>query len=75
MDTPRRLQRRASSRRFALLIGDAAYTPVQYAEPGRDDLPAGQASDVEAWRESVRRIHALRPGQVHFCHHTEVVHS
>ena len=58
-----------------LLIGDAAYTPRQYAEPGRDDLPPGQASDVAVWRESVRRIRALRPGQVHFCHHTEIVHS
>jgi len=25
-------------------------------------------------RDSVRRIHALRPGRVHFCHHTDVVH-
>ena len=58
-----------------LLIGDAAYTPRQYAEPGRDDLPPGQASDVAVWRESVRRIRALRPGRVHFCHHTEIVHS
>ena len=58
-----------------LLIGDAAYTPRQYAEPGRDDLPAGQASDVPAWRDSVRRIHSLRPERVHFCHHTDIVHT
>ena len=57
-----------------LLIGDAAYTPRQYAEPASDNLPAGQASDVEAWRESVRRIRSLAPNQVHFCHHTEIVH-
>jgi N-acyl homoserine lactone hydrolase len=60
---------------FDLLIGDAAYTPRQYAEPASDRLPPGQASDVEAWRESVRRIQALRPGTVHFCHHTDLVHS
>ena len=60
---------------FDLLIGDAAYTPRQYAEPGSDRLPPGQASDVEAWRESARRIHSLRPGTVHFCHHTDLVHS
>ena len=60
---------------FDLLIGDAAYTPRQYADPASDDLPAGQASDVEAWRESVRRIRSLRPGTVHFCHHTDTVHS
>jgi N-acyl homoserine lactone hydrolase len=60
---------------FDLLIGDAAYTPRQYAAPASDDLPVGQASDVEAWRESVRRIRSLRPGTVHFCHHTDLVHS
>jgi len=38
-------------------------------------LPPGQASDVAAWRESVRRIRSLQAGQVHFCHHTEIVHG
>ena len=60
---------------FDLLIGDAAYTPRQYAEPGRDHLPPGQASDVETWRESIRKIRSLRPEHVHFCHHTAIVHS
>jgi hypothetical protein len=60
---------------FDLLIGDAAYTPRQYAQPGSGKLPAGQASDLEAWRDSVRRIHSLRPDRVHFCHHAEIVHS
>ena len=60
---------------FGLLIGDAAYTPRQYADPASDSLPPGQASDVGAWRESVRRIRSLDPGQVHFCHHTDIVHS
>ena len=60
---------------FDLLIGDAAYTPRQYAEPGRDNLPPGQASDVETWRESIRKIRSLRPEHVHFCHHTAIVHS
>jgi len=65
---------RAGGEAFDLLIGDAAYTPRQYAEPASDKLPAGQASDVPAWRDSVRRIHSLRPERVHFCHHTDVVH-
>ena len=60
---------------FDLLIGDAAYTPRQYAEPASDNLPPGQASDVGAWRESVRKIRSLRPEHVHFCHHTAIVHS
>ena len=59
---------------FDLLIGDAAYTPRQYADP-MGKLPPGQASDVAAWRESVRRIRSLQAGQVHFCHHTEIVHG
>ena len=54
-----------------LLIGDAAYTPRQYADPS-GPLPAGQASDVPAWRDSVQRIHALAPERVHFCHHTVI---
>ena len=56
-----------------LLIGDAAYTPRQYADPS-GPLPAGQASDVDAWRDSVHRIRALAPERVHFCHHTDIVH-
>ena len=60
---------------FDLLIGDAAYTPRQYAEPDRDQLPAGQASDIPVWRDSVRRIRSLSPERVHFCHHTDIIHS
>src|SRR5436305_10956384 len=55
-----------------LLIGDAAYTPRQYADPS-GPLPEGQAADVNSWRDSVQRIHALAPERVHFCHHTDIV--
>src|SRR6516225_2585633 len=58
-----------------VLIGDAAYKRRQYLEPDVGDLPPGQASDPAAWRESVGRVHALRPDRVHFCHDTEVIHS
>jgi len=58
-----------------VLIGDAAYTPRQYLGPATDDLPSGQASDPAAWRESLQRIRSMSPGQVHFCHHTDVIHS
>ncbi len=57
-----------------LLIGDAAYTPRQYADPS-GPLPVGQASDEGAWRDSVQRIRTLAPERVHFCHHTDVVHG
>jgi glyoxylase-like metal-dependent hydrolase (beta-lactamase superfamily II) len=60
---------------FDLLIGDAAYTPRQYADPAAENLPPGQASDVPAWRGSLRRIRSLSPEQVHFCHHTDIIHS
>jgi N-acyl homoserine lactone hydrolase len=65
---------RADGAAFDLLIGDAAYTPRIYADPGSDKLVPGQASDVPAWRDSLRRIQALEPDRVHFCHHTDVIH-
>ena len=60
---------------FDLLIGDAAYTPRLYADPATDKLPDGQASDVPAWRGSLHKIQSLHPRRVHFCHHTDIVHS
>jgi N-acyl homoserine lactone hydrolase len=58
-----------------VLIGDAAYKPRQYLSPEEGDLPEGQASDVPKWRQSVGRVHAVRPDRVHFCHDTEIIHS
>jgi N-acyl homoserine lactone hydrolase len=58
-----------------VLIGDAAYTPLQYAGPAAGELPRGQASDPAAWRDSLHRIHAIAPSRVHFCHHADVVHT
>ena len=58
-----------------LMIGDAAYTPRQYAGPPDADLQAGQASDPQAWRASLDRIRAVAPERVHFCHHTDIIHS
>jgi len=58
-----------------LMIGDAAYTPRLYSGPADGRLPPGQASDPVAWRRSLGRIHAVSAAQVHFCHHTDVVHG
>jgi N-acyl homoserine lactone hydrolase len=58
-----------------VLLGDAAYTPHQYAGPADKDLLPGQASDPVAWRGSLGRIRSLAPARVHFCHHTDVPHS
>jgi N-acyl homoserine lactone hydrolase len=58
-----------------LLIGDAAYTPRQFAGPPDEDLVPGQAADPVAWRGSLGRIKSLAPARVHFCHHTDVLHG
>jgi glyoxylase-like metal-dependent hydrolase (beta-lactamase superfamily II) len=58
-----------------VLIGDAAYTVSQYAQPAGENLPPGQASDLPAWRDSLRRIRSMNPARVHFCHDTDVVHA
>jgi N-acyl homoserine lactone hydrolase len=58
-----------------LLIGDAAYTPHQFAGPPDQDLLPGQASDRVAWRGSLDRIRSLEPDRVHFCHHTDIIHG
>jgi N-acyl homoserine lactone hydrolase len=58
-----------------LLIGDAAYTPRQYTGPPGEELPPGQASDLAAWQDSLRRIRSISPARVHFCHHTDVLHA
>ncbi len=58
-----------------LLIGDAAYTPREYAGPAGQKLPPGQAADRPAWESSIGRVQSMAPSRVHFCHHTEVVHD
>jgi hypothetical protein len=57
------------------MIGDAAYTPRLYQGPADDKLPPGQASDTAAWRDSLRRIRSTGAAQLHFCHHTDVIHA
>jgi N-acyl homoserine lactone hydrolase len=59
----------------SVLIGDAAYTTVQYAGPPDDELPYGQAADPLAWRASLQRIRSVAGASVHFCHDTAVVHG
>jgi N-acyl homoserine lactone hydrolase len=58
-----------------LLIGDAAYTPAVYFDPALATRIPGQAADPDAWQESLSRVRALGPERVHFCHHTDVLHS
>ena len=58
-----------------VLIGDAAYTTVQYGGPDDAQLPPGQAADTTAWRASLERIRSSDPARVHFCHDTAIVHG
>ena len=60
-----------------LFIGDAAYTKDVF--DNFEEFPVerltGQAQDAVAWRESLRRVKALAPQSVHFCHDTRVAHG
>jgi N-acyl homoserine lactone hydrolase len=58
-----------------LLIGDAAYTPALYTNPALESKVRGQAADPRAWRDSLERVRLLSPERIHFCHHTDVIHS
>lgn len=57
----------------SVLIGDAAYTSVQFSGPPDEDLPPGQAADPAAWRDSLGRIKSVEAARVHFCHDTAVI--
>ena len=59
-----------------LFIGDAAYTKDVFDnfEQLEVERLTGQAADPDAWRESLRKVTALRPEAVHFCHDTRVAH-
>jgi glyoxylase-like metal-dependent hydrolase (beta-lactamase superfamily II) len=59
----------------AVMIGDAAYTADIYREVDDADLTdwRGQYSDREDWSRSLKKMHALHPHAVHFCHDTRVV--
>ena len=50
-------------------VADATGGPADAA------LPPGQASDRDAWRDSLDRIKAAAPDRVHFCHDTAVIHG
>ena len=65
----------ASDGQSDLLIGDAAYTPHQFAGPPDKDVLPGQASNLVTWRGSLDRIRSLEPDRVHFCHDTKIVHG
>jgi N-acyl homoserine lactone hydrolase len=60
----------------AVMIGDAAYTSEIYRAADKADLSRwpGQHSNRRAWSSSLRKLHAIHPHAIHFCHDTRVVH-
>jgi N-acyl homoserine lactone hydrolase len=61
----------------SVMIGDAAYTAEIYRDVDQADLSEwpGQHSHREEWSRSLKKVHALHPRAVHFCHDTRVTHS
>jgi N-acyl homoserine lactone hydrolase len=61
----------------AVMIGDAAYTADIYRDVDKADLSEwpGQHSDRDAWSDSLKKVHAMHPHSVHFCHDTRILHS
>jgi len=61
----------------AVMIGDAAYTSDIYRKVEKADLSRwpGQHDDRATWEQSLRKLHALRPHAVHFCHDARVLDS
>lgn len=61
----------------AVMIGDAAYTADIYREVEKADLRRwrGQHADRESWERSLKKVHAMHPHTVHFCHDTRVLGS
>jgi glyoxylase-like metal-dependent hydrolase (beta-lactamase superfamily II) len=66
---------RSGDRAPDLLIGDAVYNPGVYRGPDDQELPPGQAADLDSWRQSRARIKASGAARMHFCHHTDVIHA
>ncbi len=59
----------------AVMIGDAAYTADIYAKGEHADLSAwpGQHSDRQAWTTSLKKVQAMHPHSIHFCHDVRVL--
>ena len=58
----------------AVMIGDAAYTARIFESPDPAHAWDGQFADEAAWSASLRRLKAMKPKAVHFCHDTKVLH-
>jgi N-acyl homoserine lactone hydrolase len=59
----------------AVMIGDAAYTADIYAKVEQADLKTwpGQHANRRDWARSLKKVHAMHPHAVHFCHDARVV--
>jgi N-acyl homoserine lactone hydrolase len=59
----------------AVMIGDAAYTADIYRDLEDADLSSwrGQYADRDDWARSLKKVHAMHPHSVHFCHDVRVL--
>jgi N-acyl homoserine lactone hydrolase len=59
----------------AVMIGDAAYTADIYSEVEHADLKTwpGQHSNRRDWTRSLKKVHAMHPHAVHFCHDARIL--
>ena len=59
----------------AVMIGDAAYTADIYTHVERADLKPwpGQHANRRDWTRSLKKVHAMHPHAVHFCHDIRVL--
>src|SRR5439155_8361583 len=59
----------------AVMIGDAAYTSDIYTKVEKADLQSwpGQHANRRAWSRSLKKVHAMHPHAVHFCHDDRVL--
>ncbi len=59
----------------AVMIGDAAYTADIYTQIEGADLKSwpGQHANRRDWTRSLKKVHAMHPRAVHFCHDDRVL--
>ena len=50
-------------------------THLHFDHCGQNTVCKHAPAYIPVWRDSVRRIRSICPERVHFCHHTDIIHS
>ena len=56
-------------------IGLVINTHLHFDHCGQNTVFKHAPAYIPVWRDSVRRIRSICPERVHFCHHTDIIHS